>query len=111
MKARIGTLAALIGLCATGAAIACLTCDHAHEVDQHECSPDNCLDGYYWTTAVPGNCEEPRSMPNECKEDGTTNVTIHKRECTEEWIGTNCKHPWPAAASDTKQKADCYYED
>ncbi len=83
-------------------------CTKAHDVDNHTCSPNNCLQGNYWTTAVPGKCED--SNEDECREDGITIVVIRKKKCKEKWIGTECIHStWHGAENRQNiQIADCY---
>jgi len=81
-------------------------CVAAHETDSHTCSPDNCLEADYWTTAVPGDCYDQSGSSN-CHEDGVTNVTIHKRNCSEEIIGTDCDHTY-CFKTDDKEVANCY---
>lgn len=97
-------LFAALFCCVPAIALACYPCVNAHEHDDHICSPDNCI-GYYWTVPYPGKCRGGGATG--CNEDGTTNVTVHKRKCYEEVFGTDCYNRG-GYGSREEEVSDCY---
>lgn len=85
----------------------CYPCEKAHEQsdeDHHTHTPGEPGEGDFWTTAIPGDCEGGGEKG--CKEDGTTNVTIHKYNC--EAVSENSFVHSPLGESDDKSVSDCY---
>jgi len=109
----LGIVCILCGVGMAACGVETGPCDEAHETDNHSCEPDNCLNGYYWTTAVPGKCENDEGQPD-CYEDGVTLVEIEKKECKEEMFGTDCRHLVTFPTEETRKDveiSDCYLDE
>ena len=65
--------------------------------------------GVFWTTAVPGRCDDTPGNTDNCRADGVTNVIIEKKQCYDALFdGLWCVMYINVFDTDTVQMNTCY---